>query len=210
VQITGSGGRGALDLGAYLGGELAKLLVLTNGAQQVNFYAMRGAAYHIAAAGSAEAENPFVGIVAGQPAPPTLKVFQIGDVNRLRLSGLAGQSFVVQSNRAGVGWETVRIDTLQDSELELSLPAGDYRVIPLEDVLLNTPLKLVAVHARMSEAATLEISGRPGQPFLLQGSTDFANWSDLHRGTIIGENLIIRDSTSLPLNCRFYRIQPME
>ena len=211
VQVTGSDPRGALSLGAYAGGSLGRLLVLSNGVQQFQFCALHGVSYWIAAAGPSELDNPFTGSLVGPPAPAALQTFQAeGGGSQWQVMGLAGQSFVLQTNRPGVGWENVLIDTLQDPAQPLVLPAGDYRLISLEDFLLNAPLKLLSVRAQAEQAAAVEITGRPGQPFVLQGSEDLQHWSDLHFGTVTGVSVILRDDASLPLRCRFYRIQALE
>jgi len=121
---------------------------------------------------------------------------------------LIGTFFVLQTNRNGPDWMTVLIDTLQTPVQEVVLPPGNYRLIPLEDLLLKAPLSVVCARATAEQPATVSVTGSPGQPFVLEGSEDMQVWTSLHADILTCSPLTLRDDASLPLHCRFYRVRP--
>ena len=209
VSLTGSAAAGPLGLGAYVGNSLAQLWVATNGSGAVSFYAVRGVTYRIATAGPSELSNPFVGGLSGQPSPPALTCLASATPGLviLDITGLAGQSFALQVQTDEHQWQTRVVETLQAPEMRLPAASGDYRLVPLEELLLSAPLRLAALRSQDSPGMVLAVSGTPGQPFALQSSEDLVAWRDIRFVSVVGEATLLEDATATNSPQRFYRVR---
>ena len=210
VKLTAAGLSGPLALGAYVGGLKGGLWTADSGLETLGFWALRGVTYQIAAAGPAESDNPFTGSLQGAPAPPTF-TYSLGDARhgRLRVKGLPGQSFGIQT-QAGTGHhQPILIETLQSEAADFVVPRGNYVLVPLEDLLLTTPLRLLAMQRVPGGAVLLQVTGRPGQPFALQVSENVKEWQDLQFGSVVGDRTLLTDASAAKRVQRFYRVRPL-
>lgn len=147
TEINGFGTFGGfletLDIGVYTGSQLSHLRRVVSGTGSVSFYAVEGTTYQIDLASPDGSETDFQLTLVGPPPPPSInagacKLLTNGSF-QLSLSGVRGQSFVVESSLDLIHWEVLKIDTFAGTSFNFqdltdpTLPRRFYRVFSLDD-----------------------------------------------------------------------------
>jgi hypothetical protein len=207
-------GDSSLAIAFYVGTDLATLIPVTSGFDSTSFYALAGTTYQIVVAGPDGLETSFTLSLQGPPAPPT-----INQTNTFRLAsgayqvcviGTTGQSFIVQASSDGQNWVTIRTDTLLGSSLEFidSTAATSaqryYRVVPLDGEFNTEPFAIASAGMPAPGSFSVLLSGTPGQPFRLQGSTNLIDWEDVTSGILTNQLFQFMDDAT-KFDHRFYR-----
>jgi len=213
VQANVSGDS-SLAIAFYAGTDLATLIQVTSGFDSTSFYALAGTTYQIVVAGPDGLETSFTLSVQGPPDPPAINptntiqlpngAYQVGVI------GTAGQSFIVQASSDMLNWVTIRTDTLLGSSLEFidsttkRFAKRYYRVIPLDGEFNTEAFAIASLGMPIPGSFSVLLSGTPGQPFRLQGSTNLLDWVDVTSGILTSQILQFIDDTTKH-DQRFYR-----
>jgi hypothetical protein len=201
-----------LNVGVYAGSSLWTLIPVMTGSGQVSFYALAGITYKIVVAGPNGSAMDFSLELDGSPPPPTLiATRQSNGSYQIQVTGVVGQSFIVQASTNSVNWVTVRTDTLIGTSLNFtdttaagSLPRY-YRILPLDTQLNDEPFVVLPPSIEPNAGFTLHLAGVSGQPFRVQVTTNFMDWSDLTNGILVNEVFDFTDPNAPQFSSRFYR-----
>ena len=152
--------------------------------------------------------------VDGQPPDPSIDpshTVRLSNGNyQVRVTGVAGQSFIVQASSDSVHWITIRTDTLLANYLDfvdstaVGHPQRYYRVLSLNTELNSMPLTLLTPTSQ-ADGFFLHVAGTAGQPFRIQVSTNLLDWFDLTGGILRNETFDFSDPDAHRFNWRFYR-----
>jgi hypothetical protein len=216
VQANASGAS-SLAIAFYVGTNISTLIPVTMGMDLTSFYALAGTTYQIAIADPDGLETSFALSLQGPPSPPLLdptNTFrQSNGAYQVCIIGTAGQSFIVQASSDRQNWVTIRTDTLLGNSLKFVDVTAEkfakryYRVLPLDEALNTEPLSILSAGMPAGGSFSLLLSGTPGQPFRLQGSTNLLDWDDVTSG-ILTNQLIQFNDDATKYEQRFYRGLP--
>jgi hypothetical protein len=205
----------ALALGIYAGSSLWNLIPVTTGFSSVAFYALAGTTYQIAIAGPSGLETGFDLTLNAPPPPPSLDptntVRLRNGTYRVRVTGVLGQSFVVQASSNSRDWATIRTDTLLGPYLDFIDTTASrygqrfYRVLPLDAAFDQRPFRIMASSPDTHAGFPLRLAGISGQPFRLQASTNLLDWIELTSGILVNETFDFTDGDTTRFDRRFYR-----
>jgi hypothetical protein len=144
AAVSESSPASPFDIGVYTGSQLTNLTTVSLGLGSVSFYAYAGTTYQIDMASSTGSGTSFQLYLSGAPLPPA---FDPGRSRRLAdggfqlsLSGVRGQSFVIQASTNLLEWETIDVDTLPGASFDFvdthsaRLPRRFYRIVPLDSL----------------------------------------------------------------------------
>lgn len=189
------------------------------GAYVVRFYAVAGLSYQIAVSDNAGEESAFTLTLNAAPPTPRLQAetsTRLPDGTfRLRVAGTNAQSFALQTSTDLVAWTTLAIDTMQGNLFEfvdaeaMGLSHQFYRVLPLDALFSNRPLRVGHPMAHPDGLFSVEVRGPAGLPFALEGSEDLENWTRLAAGQIVGDSFWFGDPDAPGAARRFYRAMPL-
>jgi len=216
VQLeTSDGGNPDLALGIYAGSSLWNLIPVTTGFSSAAFYALAGTTYQVAVAGPSGLETDFDLTLNAPPPPPSLDptntVRLANGTYRIRVTGVLGQSFIVQASSNSRDWVSMRTDTLLGPYLDfINTTAARYgqrfyRVLPLDAAFDQRPFRIVASSPQTYAAFSLRVTGMSGQPFRLQASTNLLDWIELTSGLLVNEAFDFTDGDTARFDRRFYR-----
>ena len=213
--VVDTGGPDYLDLGIYAGSSLWHLTSVASSYGVVSFYALAGTTYKIEVDGPNGLGIDFSLSLNGPPSPPSIDLTHTVRLAngscQIRVTGVTGQSFVLQASSDSQHWVTIRTDTLLGSYMDIidttaaKFPQRVYRVLPLDAVLNYQPFALSAPGFQPDAGFGLHLTGMAGQPFRLQVSTNLLDWSDLTGGVIVNDTFDFNDSAAPNFNRRFYR-----
>jgi len=148
----------------------------------------------------------------GPPPPPTLiATRQSNGSYQIQVTGVAGQSFIIQASSDSVNWVAIRTDTLIGTNLNFTdtTAAGSrqpyYRILPLDSKVNDQPFVLLPPSIEPAASFTLHLAGMSGQPFRVQVTTNFMDWSDLTSGILVNQVFDFTDPNAPQFNSRFYR-----
>jgi hypothetical protein len=220
VTVTLVDGSRGLPFAVYAGSVSTGFLTLAQAPDSdlyyvAHFYAAAGTAYQIAVYDDAGGEGEFGLHLIAPPLPPNLDsggLSRLPDGFHLRVNGTSGQSYVVQASTNLVNWDAILIDTMLGNFAEavdkdsVTFERRFYRLLPLD--ALSSPGSLATGLPRPTSGGFLvPVSGPPGAPFRLAGSTNLVDWMELERGYLLDRPSEILDAGALPM--RFYRAEPL-
>jgi hypothetical protein len=190
-----------------------------DGAYVARFYAVAGLSYEIAVSDNAGEEGAFTLTINAAPPTPRLQAeasVRLPDGTfLLRVAGTNAQSFAIQTSTDLVTWTTLATDTVQGRVFEFIdaeaavLPRRFFRVLPLDALYSNGPLRAAHPIAYPSGLFSVEVNGPPGLPFALEGSEDLENWTRLTEEQIVGDSFRFEDRDAPSFARRFYRAMPL-
>ena len=214
VGAYASDSGGGLAIGIYAGSSLGNLIPVATGSGEALFYALAGTTYKIAIAGPDGLEAAFSLALIGPPPPPTTDTAHTARLPngscQVRVTGIAGQSFVVQTSSDSRSWVTIHTDTLVGNYLDFVDTTASafrqrfYRVLSFEAAFDYQPFILLAPSFQPT-GFSLHLAGMAGQPFRLQLSASCLDWSDLTGGILVNETFDFTDQDAPKFNSRFYR-----
>ena len=213
VEVTASADNYSdLNVGVYAGSSLWTLTPVATGSDQVSFYALAGTTYKIVAAGPSGLATGFSLALNGPPPPPNLVATrQSNGGYQLQVTGVVGQSFVIQASSDSMHWVTIRTDTLTGTHLNFTDTTAAssrqryYRILALDAQFNDQPFVLLPPSIDPAAGFTLHLAGMSGQPFRVQVTTNFMNWSDLTSGILVNNEFDFSDPNAHQFNSRFYR-----
>jgi hypothetical protein len=204
-----------LALGVYAGDVLWNLIPVTTSFDSAEFYALAGTTYQIAVAGPGGLETAFDLTLNAPPPPPSIDptntVRLLNGTYQVRVTGVLGQSFIVQASSNSRDWVTIRTDTLLGSYLDFidtaaaHYPRRFYRVLSLDATFGQPPFRIVAPGSATYAGFSLRIAGMSGQPFRLQASTNLLDWIELTSGILVNDAFDFTDGDTARFDRRFYR-----
>lgn len=202
-----------MAIGVYAGSQIDRLIPISLGTDGASFFALAGTTYQIAVASPDNLEANFVLWLDTPPAPPS-----INSTNTHRLSngsynvevtGVIGQSFVVQTSPDGHTWKTILTDTLLGTTFDFNdtstKGARVYRVVPLDAIDNSQPLAIRSASMQGASGFSITLSGTPGQPFRLQASTNLVDWDDITSGPFPAQGFQFTDGQAADFDHRYYR-----
>lgn len=110
-----------------------------------------------------------------------------------------------------MNWVAIRTDTLIGTNLNFTdtTAAGSrqpyYRILPLDSKVNDQPFVLLPPSIEPAASFTLHLAGMSGQPFRVQVTTNFMDWSDLTSGILVNQVFDFTDPNAPQFNSRFYR-----
>ena len=99
--------------------------------------------------------------------------------------------------------------TARDAGLYYAVITTPFGIITnyVATVEVRIPFSLVGLADRLSDGIfDVQVSGTPGEPFILQSTPDFFGWTDLVVGTLPGYTVTLSDTNAGFNPVRFYRI----
>jgi hypothetical protein len=179
---------------------------------QITWYALAGTTYKIALAGPSGWATDFSLALSGPPPLPRVVASRLSNGSyQLLVTGVVGQSFIVQASSDSVKWVTIRTDTLLGTSLGFidTTAAGFrqrfYRIQPLDTEFNFQPFTFLTPSFHLDSGFNLHLAGMAGQPFRVQVSTNFLDWSDLTSGILANETFNFTDQDAPVFSARFYR-----
>jgi hypothetical protein len=220
VTVALAGWKAEQPFSIYVGSVVSNLFLVAQASNEagpfaVRFYALAGLSYQIAVSDNGGTESAFTLTLNAAPPPPRIQPGALSrradGAFRLRVLGTNAQSFAIQASTDLVEWNTLAIDTLQGDVVDfvdadaVNLPQRFYRVLPLDAVFTNGPLRLTDPTTYPGGFFALSVRGQAGLPFVLEASEDFENWTRLTARQIAGESFRFGDGDSPASARRFYR-----
>ncbi len=217
------------NIAVYTGNALAELTPVAVNYYLARFYAHAGTTYQIVVASSSGDASTFTLSLNGQPPPPAIDELNSGRLpngfHHIRVTGVRGQSFVLQASSGNLNWQTLLIETLQGDYMDVfdnqaaRFPNRVYRVLPLA-ALFDAPQPLQVAGAAVSLQPVrissfgmtddgrfwVRVTGTAGQSFRLQSSIDLQNWSDSTNSVTVEGGTDFTDASIPNREHRFYRI----
>jgi len=211
VSLTAANSSSDLNIAVYAGSSLWKLIPVTQGVNQASYYALAGTTYKIVLACPSGLATDFSLMLNGPPPPPAITATRLlGGGYQLLVTGTVGQSFIVQASSDSVNWVTIRTDTLLGGSLSFVDAAAGlhqrfYQLLSLDAEFNFQPFMILAPSFQPGSGFNLHLAGVAGQPFRLQVSTNFLDWSDLSSGVLANETFNFTDQDAPVFSSRFYR-----
>jgi len=204
-----------LKIGAFAGSSIWTLIPVAAGSDQISFYALAGITYKIVVGDTNLSATGFSLALNGSPPPPRLiATRQSNGSYQIQVTGVVGQSFVIQTSLDSANWASLRTDTLIGTNLNFTetAEAGSlqqyFRLLPLDAQDNAQPFVLLPPSVQPGAGFTLHLAGISGQPFRVQVTTNLLDWNDLTSGILVNDFFDFTDPDSANFSSRFYRAFP--
>jgi hypothetical protein len=201
-----------LAMGVYVGSSMWTLIPVTAGSDQISFYALAGTTYRIVVGTTNVSATGFSLALNGPPPPPKLVATrQSNGSYQIQVTGVVGQSFVIQTSVDSVNWVNLQTDTLIGTNLNFTETAAtgsqqqNFRLLPLDAQVNAQPFVLLPPSVEPNAGFTLHLAGMSGQPFRVQVTTNLLDWNDLTGGILVNDFFDFTDPDAPRFPSRFYR-----